>query len=123
MNPGACKVDPDTVNILQTHCVYSLAVLLLLLLGQKYDRPAYAQTSNVNEVYAAINQGKDCEGWKDPVGWHSGGKVEALKIVRTMFNAQRHEGVLMSLMDNFKLQVVEVLSSYDVAHMQIETSL
>ena len=105
------------MNTLQTHCVYSLAVLLLLLLGEKYDRPAYAQESNVNEVYAAISKGRDSDyvsGLKAPEGRHSGGKVEALKIVRTMFNAQRHEGVLMSLMENFKLQVAEVLSSYDV---------
>ncbi|XP_020621612.1 dual serine/threonine and tyrosine protein kinase-like isoform X2 [Orbicella faveolata] len=116
-NPGACKVDPDTVSTLQTHCAYSLAVLLLLLLGEKYDRPAYAQTSNVNEVYTAINQAKDSDHvsrWKDPGVRHSGGKVKALKIVHTMFNAQRQEGILMSLMDNFKLQVAEMLSYYEV---------
>ena len=105
-----------TVTTLKTHCMYSLAVLLLLLSGEKYDRPAYAQTTDVNDVYDAIKQGKDCDdvfGRKDPGGLHSGGKREALKIVQTMFNAQQQEGVLMSLMDNFKLQVTEVLSSYE----------
>lgn len=105
------------MSTLQTHCAYSLAVLLLLLLGEKYDRPAYAQTSNVNEVYAAINQAKDSDHvsrWKDPGVRHSGGKVKALKIVHTMFNAQRQEGILMSLMDNFKLQVAEMLSYNEV---------
>ena len=119
-NPGACKVDPETVNTLQTHCVYSLGVLLLLLLGETYVRPAYAKTSNIKEVYAAITEGRDTDhlsGLKDPDGPHSGGKMKALKIVRTMFNAQRNEGVLMSLMDNFKLQVAEVLSSYDVTRL------
>ena len=104
------------MNTLQTHCVYSLAVLLLLLLGEKYERPAYAQESNVNEVYAAIIQERDSDyvsGLKAPGGRHSGGKVEALKIVLNLFKAQRHEGILMSLMmDNFQLQVAEVLSSY-----------
>lgn len=122
-NPGACKVDPDTVNTLQTHCAYSLAVLLLLLLGETYDRPAYAHTGNINEVYVAITQGKDSDHvsrWKDPGGRHSGGKVEALKIVETMFNAQRHAGVQLSLMmDNFKLQVAEVLSCYEVMETRL----
>ena len=105
------------MNTLKTHCAYSLAVLLLLLLGEKYHRPAYAQTENVNEVYAAIAQRKDSEyvsRWKDPGGRHSGGKVEALKIIQTMFNAQHDGGVLLSLMDNFNLQVAEVLSSYEL---------
>ena len=100
--------------------MYSLAVLLLLLLGEKYARPAYAKTSNVEEVYAAITRGRDSahvSGLKDLEGPHSGGKVKALKIVWTMFNTQRNEGVLMSLMDNFKLQVAEVLSSYEVTRL------
>ena len=101
------------MNTLQTHCVYSLAVLLLLLLGEKYERPAYAQESNVNEVYAAITEGRD-SGYvselKDPGGQHSGEKLKALKIVLTMFNAQRHDGVLMSQMDDFGFQVTELLS-------------
>ena len=100
--------------------MYSLAVLLLLLLGEKYARPAYAKTSNIKEVYAAIAEGRDSDhvsGLKDPEGPHLGGKMNALKIVGTMFNAQRNEGVLMSLMDNFKLQVAEVLSSYDVTRL------
>ena len=111
------------MSTLKTHCAYSLAVLLLILLGEKYDRPAYAQTSNVAEVYAAINQKKDSEhiSWLEKTGGqHSGGKVEALKIVQNMFNGQRHEGILTSLlMDNFKLQIAEVISSYEVK----ETSL
>ena len=105
------------MNTLQTHCAYSLAVLLLILLGGKYDRPDYAQTSNVNEVYAAINQAKDSDHvsrWKEAGGRHLGGTLDALKIIQTMFNAQRHEGVLMSWMENFKLQITEVLSAYDV---------
>ena len=109
------------MNTLQTHCVYSLAVLLLLLLGEKYDRPAYAQESKVNEVYAAITQGRDSDyvsGLKASGGRHSGGKVEALKIVLNIFKAQRHEGSLVSLMmDNFKSQVAELLSSYEVTRV------
>ena len=114
------------MTTLQTHCAYSLAVLLLILLGEKYNRPAYAQTSNVNEVYAAIKQEKDSDhisGWKDPGGRHSGGKVEALKIVGNMFNAQRQDGILLSLLDNFKLQVAELASSYDLVSSYEETIL
>ena len=104
------------MSTLQTHCACSLAVLLLILLGGKYDRPDYAQTSNVNEVYAAIRLTKDSEHvswWKDSGGQHSGRKVKALKIVQTMFDAQRQEGVLMSMMDDFKLRVVMVLAAAD----------
>ena len=96
--------------------MYSLAVLLLILLGGKYDRPDYAQTSNVNEVYAAINQAKDSDHvsqWMEAGGLHLGKKMEALKIVQTMFNAQRQEGFLMSLMDGFTERVTIVITAAD----------
>ena len=116
-NPGAHSVDPESVRTLKNHCVYSLAVLLLLLLGDKYHRPAYAQTGNVDEVYAAIAERKDSDYWltvsKNLEGPHTGGKKVALKSVLSTFNAQQQEEFLLSWMDNFKLQVTEVLSSHE----------
>ena len=53
-NPFASASDPDSVNTLRDHCVYSLAVLLLLFVEEKYCRPPYAQTLKVDEVYAAV---------------------------------------------------------------------
>lgn len=122
-SPGACKIDPVIVSILKNHCVYSLGVLLLMLLEEKYCRPAYAKTENVKEVYAAIAEGKDCKYLeyvientrKDPEGRYSGGKKEALKTVLSTFHAQQQpEGFLLSWMDSFKLQVTEVQSCYEL---------
>ncbi|XP_078380670.1 dual serine/threonine and tyrosine protein kinase-like isoform X2 [Oculina patagonica] len=117
-NPGAHSVDPESIVTLKNHCVYSLAVLLLLLLGDKYRRPDYAKTNSVDEVYAAIAQRKDSDHWlsvsKDLEGRYAGGRKEALKSVMTIFNAQQQEEIMLSLLENFKLQVTEVLSSYEL---------
>ena len=114
-------MDPDTVSTLKNHCVYSLAVLLLMLLGDKYCRPSYAKTDNVNEVYAAIAKREDSKylsTWMDPEVGHSGGRKQALKAVLTTFSAQQQEGVLLSWMDSFKVNVTEVLSSYELVMME-----
>ena len=115
INPGVRTFDPAVVCILKNHCVYSLAVLLWLLLEEKYFRPDYAETSDVSDVYGAIAQGRDSEYILEKLekgDEKSGGRIEGLKIVKSTFNFQK-EGPLTSWLDDFKLQVTAVLSSYE----------
>ena len=109
-------MDPAAVSTLKAHCVYSLAVLLWLLIEQKYCRPDYAVTSNVNNVYDSIAEKKDSAFIEKRIpsrGEQSGGKQQALRLVVSMFNAQKQEELMLSWLDNFKLQVTTVLSSYE----------
>ena len=120
INPGVRAFDSAVVCILKNHCVYSLAVLLWLLLEEKYSRPDYAETSDVSDVYGAIAQERDCEYIltkleKDET---SGGRIEGLKIVKSTFNFQK-KGSLTSWLDYFKPQVAEVLSSYETTETRV----
>ena len=117
-NPFASASDPDSWNTLQDHCVYSLAVLLLLLVDEKYCRPHYAQTVKVGEVYAAVARGEDCayvSGMNDPEGRSSGERKKAREIVLSIFDFQReHNEHLLLMMDSFKSKVTEVVSSCEI---------
>ena len=109
-------MDPAAASTLKAHCVYSLAVLLWLLIEQKYCRPDYAVTSNVNNVYDSIAEKKDSAFIEKRIpskGEVSDGKQQALRLVVSMFNAQKQEELMLSWLDNFKLQVTTVLSSYE----------
>ena len=115
-NPGEQRMDPDTANTLKIHCVYSLAVLLWILAEQTFIRPDYAQTSNVSDVYDAIAQRKDSaflEGRMELNSKQSKGRWQARKIALSTFKAQTQEGLLLDWLDNFKLQVTELLSAYE----------
>ena len=52
--PQPPPADPAPVKWYVGQDLYSLAVLLWLLLQGKYLRPQYAETDDVEEVYAAI---------------------------------------------------------------------
>ncbi|XP_022793272.1 dual serine/threonine and tyrosine protein kinase-like isoform X1 [Stylophora pistillata] len=123
-NPGVSASDTDSMMTLKNHCVYSLAVLLMLLVEEKYCRPPYAQTEKVHEVYAAVDQGEDFKyvsGLKNPEGLSSGGRKKAREIVLSMFDFhQKHNEYLLSKMDDFKSEVTGVVSSYETA-CQFET--
>ena len=125
-NPFASASDPDSWNTLQDHCVYSLAVLLLLFVGEKYCRPPYAQTVKVDEVYAAVARGEDCAyvfGMNNPEGRSSCERQKAREIVLSIFDfQQKHNECLLSKMDFFKSKVTEVVSRYETTH-QIESAL
>ena len=115
INPGVRTFDPAVVCILENHCVYSLAVLLWLLLEEKYSRPDYAETSDVRDVYGAIAQGRDSKNIlrrleKDDLT--SGGRIDGLNIVESTFNLPKEES-LSSWLENFKVKVTSVLSSYE----------
>ncbi|XP_022785085.1 dual serine/threonine and tyrosine protein kinase-like [Stylophora pistillata] len=116
-NPGANAPDADSMMTLKNHCVYSLAVLLLLLVEEKYCRPPYAQTGKVNEVYAAVDLGEDLKyvsGLKNPKGLFSGGRKKAREIVLSMFDFhEKHNEYLLSQMNYFKFEVTGVISSFD----------
>ena len=115
-NPGERKMDPDTVNILKMHCVYSLAVLLWILAEQTFSRPDYAQTNNVCDVYDAIAQGKDCaflERRVEQKSKQSSGRLEALKMVLSTFDAQKQEFLLLDWLDNLNIKVTSLLSWYE----------
>ena len=121
INPGVRAFDSAVVGILKNHCVYSLAVLLWLLLEEKYSRPDYAETSDVSDVYRAIAQGRDSEyifKKLEKGDETSGGRIEGLKIVKSTFSFQK-EGPLTSWLDDFKLQVAEVLSCYETTETRI----
>lgn len=113
-NPGVRKFEPGAENTLKTHCVYSLAVLLWLLVEQKFCRPDYAMTTDVNRVYEAIAKKKDSKYISKrmaPSGEISGTRKQALQIVVSTLNAQKQEGLLLEWLDNFQVQVTELLSS------------
>ena len=114
-NPFVSASHLVSLNTLQNHCVYSLAVLLLLFVEEKYCRPPYAQTVKVDEVYAAVARGEDSayvSGMNDPEGRSSGERNEARKIVLSIFDFQReHNEHLPSMMDSFKSKVTEVVCS------------
>ena len=121
INPGVRTFDPAVVCILKNHCMYSLAVLLWLLLEEKYSRPDYAETSDVSDVYRAIAQGRDSEYILTKLekgDLTSGGRIEGLQIVLSTFNLSKEES-LSSWLDNFKVKVTSVLSSYEI----VETTL
>ena len=125
-NPFVSASDLVSLNTLEDHCVYSLAVLLLLLVEEKYCRPPYAQTVKVDEVYAAVARGEDCayvSGINDPEGRSSGDRKKAREIVLSIFDFQRkHNEHLLSMMDSFKSKVTEVVSSCEIPR-QFETTL
>ena len=105
-NPFVSASDLVSLNTLQDHCVYSLAVLLLLLVEEKYCRPPYAQTVKVDEVYTAVARGEDCAyifGMNDPEGRSSCERQKAREIVLSIFDfQQKHNECLLSKMDFFK---------------------
>ena len=125
-NPFVSASDLVSLNTLQDHCVYSLAVLLLLLVEEKYCRPPYAQTVKVDEVYTAVARGEDCAyvcGINDPEGRSSSERKKAREIVLSIFDFQReHKEHLLSMMDSFKSKVTEVVSSCEIPR-QFETTL
>lgn len=121
-NPGERKMDVATANILKIHSTYSLAVLLWLVIEQKYIRPEYAVTKNVNDVYHSIAQGKDSEfitQRTDSGDVQSGGRDLALATVLSTFKVQKLEWQLLTWLDDFKLQVTGVLSSYETMETKI----
>lgn len=121
-NPGERKMDVATANILKIHSTYSLAVLLWLVIEQKYIRPEYAVTKNVKDVYHSIAQGKDSAfitQRTDSGGVQSGGRDLALATVLSTFKIQKLEWQLLTWLDDFKLQVTGVLSSYETMETKI----
>ena len=115
-NPGEQKMDPDTANTLKMHCVYSLAVLLWILAEQTFSRPDYAQTNNVSDVYEAIAQGKDSaflERRVEQRSKQSRGKLQALEMVLSTFNAQKQKFSLLDWLDNLNLKVTALSSWYE----------
>ena len=109
-------VSASDLVSLQDHCVYSLAVLLLLLVEEKYCRPPYAQTVKVDEVYTAVARGEDCayvSGMNDPGGRSSDERQKAREIFLSIFDfRQKHNEYLLLKMDFFKSKVTEMVSSY-----------
>ena len=120
-NPGFRTFDPAVVCILKNHCVYSLAVLLWLLMEDKYCRPDYAETSDVKQVYAAIAQGRDSKNILrrlEKGDLTSGGRIEGLNIVQSTFNLPKEES-LSSWLENFKVKVTSVLSTYETMETRV----
>ena len=121
-SPGERKMDTATADTLKIHSTYSLAVLLWLVIEQKYIRPEYAETKNVNDVYDSIAQRKDSSFIKqriDPGGVQWGGRHLALTTVLSTFDAQKVEGQLLTWLDEFKLQVTGALSSYETMETEL----
>lgn len=107
----------EVASTLKCHCVYSLAVLLFLVLEQKYTRPGYAETDNVSQVYRAIAQAKDCEFIKSSKNVkESSAKRQVLEIVASTFNAQRQDEVRLTWLDHFKTSVERSFSSQATAY-------
>ena len=121
INPGVRMFDSAVVCILKNHCVYSLAVLLWLMSEGKYSRPDYAETSDVRQVYAAIAQGRDSKNILrrlEKGDLTSGGRIEGLNIVESTFNLPKEES-LSSWLENFKVKVTSVLSSYETMETRV----
>ena len=104
----------EVASTLKCHCVYSLAVLLLLVLEQKYIRPEYTETDNVSQVYRAIAQGKDSEFIKTLK--ESSAKRQVLETIASAFNAQREDEHRLTRLDQFKTSVEKSFSSQGKAY-------
>lgn len=116
--PGEASKIGTEMEILKSHCVYSLAILLWLIVEKKYVRPGYAKTDNVKQVYRAIAHNKDSEFMRTSLGQkESKGTRNALGIVVSTFNAQKEKGVMLTWLDNFKSGIHEMLSSTRVVHV------
>ena len=111
-SPALRRIDPGSASTVHSHCVYSLAVLLWLLVEQNYCRPEYAVTSDVNKVYDAVAQKKDSHFISKRIkDEQSSEKRQALKIVLSTVKAQKQEGLLLGWLEEFKITVTSLLSS------------
>ena len=69
----------------------------------------------MKRVYAAIAQGRDSKNILrrlEKGDLTSGGRIEGLNIVQSTFNLPKEES-LSSWLENFKVKVTSVLSSYE----------
>ncbi|XP_015769027.1 PREDICTED: uncharacterized protein LOC107347578 [Acropora digitifera] len=115
--PGEARKSGTEIEILKSHCVYSLAILFWLIVEQKYIRPGYAKTDNVTKVYRAIAQCKDSEFIKTSLDQkESKSTQKALGMIVSTFNAQKEKEVMFAWLDNFKSGIQKLLSSTPTVH-------
>ena len=114
--PDGVQIGAEEANTLKCHCVYSLAVLLLFIIEQKYKRPTYADTSDVSRVYCAIAEGEDSRFIGLSNQKKSLAQRQALEIVASTFNAQRQKDVKLSWLNDFKDSIEKLFSSDIITH-------
>lgn len=115
--PGEARKIGTEIEILKSHCVYSLAILFWLIVEQKYIRPGYAKTDNVTQVYNAIAQCKDSEFIKTSLDQKESKSIQkALGMIVSTFNAQKEKEVMFAWLDNFKSGIQKLLSSTPIVH-------
>ena len=115
--PGEARKIGTEIEILKSHCVYSLSILFWLIVEQKYIRPGYAKTDNVTQVYRAIAQCKDSEFIKTSLDQKESRSIQkALGMIVSTFNAQKEKEVMFAWLDNFKSGIQKLLSSTPTVH-------
>ena len=110
-DPDPRRTDPSALGILHKHCLYSLALLLWILLSNKYCRPDYAETADVEHVFDAVAQENDVRyvsEWKVPDSEPFDPRWEALEIV-TWSLAAWHDG-LASWLYEFEMKITWLIS-------------